>query len=146
MAKSPHKSTFVKLSYKNTLHTVGTQRCFNVLLTPITFKKRWIDVQITSCVNSAVYSVYLFIFTQRSFTWNSHGRQISSDSPTAWSWQIRRKYSKSIIHWRMYTVTKLLYFPNNHWKKRRLKRDMFCNEHFIFIIFRSFSWKNVSLK
>ena len=79
--------------------------------------------------------VYLFIFTQRSFTWNSHGRQISSDSPTAWSWQIRRKYSKSIIHWRMYTVTKLLYFPNNHWKKRRLKRDMFCNEHFIFIIF-----------
>ena len=35
---------------------ISTQRYFNILLTSITFKKRRIDVQITSCVNRVISS------------------------------------------------------------------------------------------
>ena len=63
IAKLKHK---VDLKVESLLHTpvlclVFTQHSFNVHLMSITFKKRWIDVQVTSSVSMAFVKTHNFV-------------------------------------------------------------------------------------
>ena len=56
--KTPSVRILLKVRYKilrfaeySRIFPISTQRCFDVHLTSITFIKRWINVQTTSCVN-----------------------------------------------------------------------------------------------